>query len=451
MELIAPTDAVFLLGESREHPMHVGCLQLYRPPPDAGPGYVREFYDLLTGQREVQITFRKRPTTLWGGVGNLAWADDEELDLDYHVRRSALPSPGRVRELLELTSRWHSSLLDRHRPLWEMHVVEGLRDGRFAVYTKMHHALIDGVSSLKLMQRTLSDDPGDREIRAPWSLPKPKRGPSPRSSLRSLMRAARSVAGLVPSTVALARAALFEQQLTLPFGAPRTMLNVKIGGARRCAAQSWELDRIKAVKSAAGATVNDVVLAMCSGALRYYLLEHDALPDAPLLAMVPVSLRRADEADTGGNLVGAILCNLATDAGDPARRLRTVSESMRNNKKVFSQLPRPQALALSAANVAALGLSVVPGWVSSTPPPFNIVISNVPGPTQPMYYGGARLDGNYPMSIVLDGQALNISVVNNAGMIDFGLVGCRRSVPHLQRLLAHLESSLKDLELAVGA
>lgn len=446
-----PTDAVFLLGESREHPMHVGGLQLYEPPSDAGPGYVREFYDRLVAQREVQTTFRKRPATLWGGIGNLGWADDRDLDLDYHVRRSALPSPGRVRELLELTSRWHSSLLDRHRPLWEMHVVEGLKDGRFAVYTKMHHALIDGVSSLKLMQRTLSDDRDDREIRAPWSLPKSRRESGPGSSLRSLAHTAGSVAGLVPSTFSLARAAMLEQQLTLPFGAPRTMLNVKIGGARRCAAQSWELDRIKAVKNAAGATVNDVVLAMCSGALRYYLLERNALPDVPLLAMVPVSLRRADEADAGGNLVGAILCNLATDTDDPGRRLRTVSESMHNNKKVFSQLPRLQALALSAANVAALGMSVVPGWVSSTPPPFNIVISNVPGPNRPMYYGGARLDGNYPMSIVLDGQALNITVVNNADMIDFGLVGCRRSVPHLQRLLTHLESSLKDLERAVGA
>jgi WS/DGAT/MGAT family acyltransferase len=166
--------------------------------------------------------------------------------------------------------------------------------------------------------------------------------------------------------------------------------------------------------------------------------------------MVPVSLRREDEADAGGNLVGAILCNLATDTDDPATRLQTISESMRNNKKVFSQLPRVQALALSATNIGALALAAVPGWVTSTSPPFNLVISNVPGPREQMYGGGARLDGNYPLSIVLDGQALNITLVSNADNIDFGLVGCRRSVPHLQRLLAHLESSLKDLERAVG-
>ena len=210
------------------------------------------------------------------------------------------------------------------------------------------------------------------------------------------------------------------------------------------------MDRIKSVKRAAGVTLNDVVLAMCSGALRYYLLEHNALPDTPLVAMVPVSLRSEEEADTGGNLVGAILCNLATDTDDPAQRLETVSESMRSNKKVFSELPRFQALALSVLNTSSLALAAVPGWVASTPPPFNLVISNVPGPHEQMYCGGARLDGNYPLSSVLDGQALNITLVSNADNLDFGLVGCRRSVPHLQRLLAHLESSLKDLERAVG-
>ncbi|MGZ4510719.1 MAG: WS/DGAT/MGAT family O-acyltransferase [Mycobacterium sp.] len=450
MELMTPTDAVFLLGESREHPMHVAGLQLYEPPQGAGPEFVREFTDALIANDEFQPTFRKHPATIMGGITPMAWAYDDEVDVDYHVRRSALASPGRVRELLELTSRLHTSLLDRHRPLWELYVVEGLKDGRFAMYCKMHHALIDGVSAQKLMQRALSNDPDDPEIRAPWSLPKSKRKSSPTSRLGSLLKTAGSVAALGPSTVSLARAALLEQQLTLPFGAPRTMLNVKIGGARRCAAQSWSVDRVKNVKRAAGVTLNDVVLAMCSGALRYYLLEQNALPDTPLVAMVPVSLRREDEADAGGNLVGAILCNLATDTDDPAERLQTVSESMRNNKKVFSELPRVQALALSAMNMGSLALAAVPGWVNSTSPPFNLVISNVPGPQEQLYCGGARLDGNYPLSAVLDGQALNITLVSNAGNLDFGLVGCRRSIPHLQRVLAHLESSLKDLERAVG-
>ncbi|MBV8786939.1 MAG: wax ester/triacylglycerol synthase family O-acyltransferase, partial [Mycobacterium sp.] len=161
MDLMAPTDSMFLLGESREHPMHVGGLQLFELPPGAGHGFVRELYDQLIAQQDFQPTFRKRPAKFVGGIANLAWAYDDDVDIEYHVRRSALPSPGRVRELLELTSRWHSSLLDRHRPLWETHIIEGLKDGRFAIYTKVHHALIDGVSAQKLMQRAMSTDPED--------------------------------------------------------------------------------------------------------------------------------------------------------------------------------------------------------------------------------------------------------------------------------------------------
>jgi diacylglycerol O-acyltransferase len=452
VRLISPTDSLFLLGESREHPMHIGGLQLFEPPEGAGPEFVREIYQDMVACQDVQPTFRKRPATIFGGIANIAWSYDDDIDLDYHLRRSALPEPRRVRDLLELTSRLHGTLLDRHRPLWEAHLVEGLNDGRFAVYVKFHHALVDGVSALKLMQRTLSPDPQDSELRVPWSLPPRRRKQDAKHPSRwaTLAGMAGSVAALGPSTLSLARAALLEQQLTLPFGAPRTMFNVPIGGARRCAAQSWSLERFRNIKEAAAVTVNDVVLAVCAGALRAYLMEQSELPEAPLVAMVPVNLRAESDADGGGNMVGTILCNLATDIDDPAKRLDAICASMRDNKQVFSQLPRVQALALSAFLISPLALAAVPGFVSSTRPPFNIVISNVPGVREPMYWKGARLDGNYPLSIALDGQALNITLANNAGNLDFGLVGCRRSVPHLQRLLGHLEGALKDLERSAG-
>lgn len=431
--------------------MHVGGLQLYRPPEGAGPEYVRHLHQQMIAHTEFAPMFRKHPSTILGGIANLTWTFDDEVDIDYHLRRSALPQPGRVRDLLELTSRVHGQLLDRHRPLWETYVVEGLSDGRFAVLTKCHHALIDGVSALKLVERSLSADPGDTEVRVPWDLPRRNRpARTERSVLPDLLAGAGSLAALVPSTLGLARAALLEQQLTLPFAAPKTMFNVNIGGARRVAAQSWPLERIRRVKAAAGVTVNDAILAMCAGALRAYLQEQDALPDTPLIAMVPVSMR-GDDDETSGNQVGAILCNLGTDVADAEQRLRVISDSMRSNKKVFSQLPKMQALALSAVNISALGLAMVPGFVATTRPPFNIVISNVPGPRKPLYWNGSRLDGNYPLSIALDGQALNITMANNGDNLDFGLVGCRRSVPHLQRLLGHLEDSLKDLERSVGA
>lgn len=456
MELISPTDSMFLLAETREHPMHVGGLQLFEPPEGADESFIRDIYARMLAFEDVAPTFRKHPGELFGGIANLAWSFDRDIDLEYHLRRSALPTPGRVRELLELTSRLHGSLLDRHRPLWETHLVEGLNDGRFAVYTKVHHALLDGVSAMKLMRDSLSPDPLETELFAPWSLGALQRRSrrsedKPRSSrIGGLARMAVSLAGLGPSALTLARAALLEQQLTLPFGAPKTMLNVPIGGARRCAAQSWPLKRLVAIKDAAGVTLNDVVLAMCAGALRAYLIEQDALPDRPLVAMVPVNLRSENDTASGGNMVGAILCSLATDLEDPAQRLDTIHASMRGNKEVFAQLPRLQQLALSAFNMAPLALGLLPALASAAQPPFNIVISNVPGAREPLYWRGARLDGNYPLSIALDGQALNITLSNNADNLDFGLVGCRRSIPHLQRLLGHLEDSLAALEEAVG-
>ena len=451
MELISPLDAMFLLGESREHPMHVAGLQVYEPPAGAGPDYIRDIYQDLVMRDDVSRTFRKHPAELLGGIANLTWAFDRDLDLEYHLRRSALPSPGRVRELLELTSRLHGTLLDRHRPLWESHLVEGLNDGRFAVYTKIHHALVDGVSAMLMMRRALSSDPKDRELRVPWGTnERPSSRSKPGSSrLGELAKIAESIVGLGPSAINIIRNGLMEQQLTLPFGAPRTIFNVPIGGARRCAAQSWPMQRVMAIKQAAGVTVNDVVLAMCGGALRAYLLEQNALPDKPLIAMVPVSLRD-ESSSSGGNQVGALLASLATDLADPQKRLEAVSTSMRKNKEVFSQLPKLQQMALSAFNVSPLLLSGVSPALGAAAPPFNLVISNVPGSREPLYWNGARLDGNYPFSIALDGQALNITLSNNAENLDFGLVGCRRSVPSLQRLLGHLDESLADLERAMG-
>jgi WS/DGAT/MGAT family acyltransferase len=452
MHLMSPLDSTFLHAESREHPLHVAGLQLFTPPADAGPEFVRETYEAMRGSEELTPTFRQRPAVALGGITNLAWAFDDAVDLDYHVRRSALPAPGRVRELFELTSRLHGTLLDRHRPLWEMHVIEGLDDGRFAIYTKMHHGVVDGVSALNLLQGSLSLDAADADVRTPWSMP--SRGTAHAdangSRLQKLSGAVQSTVRHALSAGALARAALWEQQMTLPFRAPRTMLNVPIGGARRCAAQSWSLDRIKAVKNAAGVTVNDVVLAMCAGALKSYLIENDALPDAPLVAMVPVNLRTARDTD-GGNVASAVLCTLATDLEDPARRLATIAASMRDNKTVLSQLPRSQAIAMGLTTTLAPALlSLIPGIGAATPPSFNLCISNVPGVQHPLYRNGARLDGNYPLSMVVDGQALNITLATSADSLDFGLVGCRRAVPHLQRLLGHLETSLEDLECAVG-
>ncbi|MFZ2177761.1 MAG: wax ester/triacylglycerol synthase family O-acyltransferase, partial [Rhodococcus sp. (in: high G+C Gram-positive bacteria)] len=322
------------------------------------------------------------------------------------------------------------------------------------VYNKLHHSLMDGVSGLRLLQRTLSPDPTVRDAPPPWNLPRPA-APS-RGSLLDLgsvvnqvRRTTGEVAGLVPAALKFARTVLTPHDLGVPYEAPRTMLNVPIGGARRFAAQSWSLDRIHAVRRAARVSVNDVVMAMCAGALRLYLEEHNGLPDAPLVAMVPVSLRAEDDTSDGGNSVGVTLCNLATHLADPAKRLGAISASMAQGKEIFQGLTPIQALAWSAINISPLALTPIPGFVRFTPPPFNVIISNVPGPRERMYWNGSRLDGLYPASVVLDGQALNITLTSNAGNLDFGVIGCRRSVPSLQRILTHLETSLGELEAAL--
>ncbi|MCA2209759.1 WS/DGAT/MGAT family O-acyltransferase [Nocardia rosealba] len=445
MDLIAPLDALFLLAESREHPMHVGSLQLFEPPEDAGPDYLRELRETLLADNTVRPTFSRRPAT-WLGAPQLAWTQDDEVDLDYHLQHSALPAPGGMDQLLDHVSTLHSALLDRHRPMWEMHFIEGLADGRFALYAKMHHALIDGVSAQRIMQRTLTTDPFATEVTVPWNLPRKERTPRTAQPKTGLLGALSSASSSAAALLKATRTGLLEQQLTLPFEAPRTLLNVPIGGARKCAVRSWSMDRLKQVKKATGTTLNDVVLAMSAGALRAYLLEHNALPDKPLIAMVPVSLRDEDDLDTQGVKVAALLCNLGTDIEDPAERLRVVSDSMRRNKQVYHGLGPLQTLAVSGAVVSPMAAMLLPGFASMTAPPFNIVISNVPGPRESMYWNGARLDAVFPLSIPLDSQAVNITLTSNADNLDFGLVGCRRTLPDLHRLLDHLEDSLSALE-----
>ncbi|MBF6468777.1 wax ester/triacylglycerol synthase family O-acyltransferase [Nocardia beijingensis] len=450
MEFISPVDALFLVAESREHPMHVGSLSIFDPADGTGPEFARRAYATLAADQNFHPMFRKRPARLFG-TPQLAWTVDDAVELDYHVQRWALPEPGGLDAVTEVAAGLHSTLLDRHRPLWEAHLIEGLAGGRVGLYAKMHHALIDGVGAQRLLQRTLTTDPESGEALVPWHLPLStgRREHEPgKHTLGARARALLATAGSAPSALRLARTALLEQQLTLPFAAPRTMFNVPIGGARRCAARSWPLDRIRQVKKMTGTTLNDVVLAMSAGALRAYLLDHVALPDKPLVAMVPVSLRpESDDGASGGNAVAALLCNLATDLADPAARLAAISSSMHRSKEIYRALSPVQAVSLSALTLSPLALSLLlPATVALTSPPFNVVISNIPGPREPQYWNGARVAASYPLSIPFDGQAVNITLTSSADSLDIGIVACRRSVPDVARLLDHLEAALTDLE-----
>lgn len=449
MTFIPPLDAMFLASETREHPMHVGGLHIFRLPDGAPPEYVQTLHRRLLECTELAPMYRRKPA--WPGpvLGALSWADDDDVDLEYHVRLSALPRPGRVRELLALVSRLHGSLLDRHRPLWEFHLIEGLDDNRFAVYVKVHHALTDGVNAVRNTMRMLSPA-STGELRALWS-------PGPRPTLTMdapvavstapLARAgalANNIVGVLPTVAGVAVKGIRNPDAALPFSAPKTVLNRPLTGARRFAAQSWSIERIKLVAKRYGATLNDVVLAMCSGALREYLRTEDELPSKSLVAAVPVALPRSDGE---GNAVTMVLCRLASEVADPAERLARIQASMLAAKELMrGRTPLQLSTIGMLTSIGPSGLNAIPGFTAAAPPPYNVVISNVPGPRERLFWQDAELEGWYPVSMPIEGQSLNITVLSYGDNLEFGLIGCRRNVAHLQRLLGHLEDSLAALE-----
>jgi diacylglycerol O-acyltransferase / wax synthase len=447
---LSPTDAMFLWLEGRRQPMHVGGLQLYTPPEGAGEDFVKKLVESWREHPHPRAPFDQFPHFR---LGHYFWDEDTEFELDYHLRHSALPRPGRIRELLSLVSRLHGTLMDRTRPLWELHLIEGLADGRVALYSKIHHAMFDGVAAMKLMASVLSTDP--KEQRPPlWAQERPhrerKRDPDePQPSLleRALKMGAEIVPGVQSGLRELLGDAAHAAHAT-PFRAPPTLFNVRISGSRRFAAQSFSLERFKAIGKASGATVNDVTLAVCAGALRRYLIAHDGLPDKPLIAMVPVSVR-GPEQESGGNQVAILLANLGTHLDDPLERLRLVVESTTLAKDRLSKMSKLERVAHAAAMSAPMGASMVTGHARRHPI-YNVVISNVPGPKHTLYLDGMRLDESYPLSIPVDYLALNITITGYGDDLGFGYIACRRSVPQLQRMLDYTDESLVELEAAVA-
>ncbi|MGO4257939.1 WS/DGAT/MGAT family O-acyltransferase [Marmoricola sp. RAF53] len=462
---IDPTSLAFLLAENRNQPMHVAGLQLFDPPADAGPDFARSLYESALGIEEVGPLFRKHPHHSLGTLGQWVWTDDKQLDIEHHVRHSALPRPGRVRELLELVSRLHGQMLARERPLWEAHLIEGLDDGRIAMYTKLHHALVDGISAMKLMQSVLTTDPDRRGMPLPFDARATGKARKQRETaeqgltevpvdaLRTAFGLTADAAGLPAALIRSLSKGVRNEASSLSFYAPRSMFNVAITGSRRFAADDWPLERLRAVSKASRTTLNDVVLAMCGGAVRSYLLELNSLPDASLVSMVPVGLKSrtaSSESGGGGNAVGSVMVKLGTDLDDPADRLAAIHDSMRAGKEALESMTPNQILAMSAVGMAPSIVIPMLRLNGIVRPPFNLIISNVPGPRSTQYLNGARLTGTYPVSVPMQGMALNITCNSYADLMGFGLTGCRRTVPHLQRLLMHLDDELVALEKATG-
>jgi diacylglycerol O-acyltransferase / wax synthase len=451
MHALSPTDSAFMWLETRNQPMHVAGLNIYTPPKGAGPDYVAKLLADWGKHLVAHAPFNQRPLMK---MGLWYWVEDKEFELDYHLRHLALPQPGRIRELLAMVSRLHGNLMDRNRPLWEVYVIEGLPGGRFAIYSKIHHALVDGVTGARMMAQSLSTAP--QEHKPPlWAgefdkHPTARRRAQSKGLLQQITALARAGREILPGIggglMDMVRAQLQDTAQAMPFQAPPTPFNVEISGSRRFASQSYSLARLKRIGLASGATVNDVTLAICAGALRKYLEMQKALPKKPLIAMVPVSLH--GETDEGGNQISLLLANLATHIKDPVKRLQSIVSSTAEAKKRLSTMPRLQKMAHGATSLSGMGPAMVTG-AARKHPLFNVVISNVPGPRETLYLNGAQLDETYPVSIPTHYLALNITITGYGDQLGFGYIACRQSVPALQRMLDFTDQSIEELEAAL--
>jgi WS/DGAT/MGAT family acyltransferase len=454
---LSPVDAAWLVLEGRDTPMHVGGLFEFTKPPDAPPDYLRRELERMRSERTIP-----RPWNLKLIEGPVVgprlplMREDTDIDLDYHVRHLALPSPGGQRELGILVSQLHSHQLDLHRPLWELHLIEGLEENRFAMYLKMHHSLIDGVSGIRLILRTLSTDPDARGLPAFWTVGErggdSPNGPAAHSSPGALDRAtsalvggAEALGGLGRAAVQLGTARFGDSELSAPYRAPASALGGRLGGQRRFATQQYDLALIKRLAKAGGGTLNDIVLWLSSTALRKYLAEHGKVPSRSLTAGIPVNLREADD-QSAGTVIGIVVAELATNVADPLQRLRKIQRAVTEAKRHLSTLPpsarTPYTLLMNAPYLTGL----MAGLGGRAPVPFNVTISNVPGPPEPLYYNGARLDAMFPLSLLLHGSGLNITCLSYAGTLNFGFTGARDTLPHLQRLAPYMREALEELE-----
>src|SRR5512134_667020 len=387
---------------------------------------------------------------------NPVWIRADRVDLDRHVLRVRLPKPGTMAQLEATIARLHSKPLERDRPLWAFHVIEGLQSGQPAFYTKIHHATLDGASGVLLAQALLDVSPKPRTVER--ARVKPVEHPS----LGDLIGTALKVSGTqtaklvrhlptiakVVAKLATGGAAGFGRNLS--FG-PRTAFNNAIEPARAFAAASLPLDRVKRIAAAREAKLNDVVLTIVGGALRSYLEAHGGVPAKPLIAAVPVSLREAGNVEAT-TLATMTLASLATQIDDPLARLKEVqaagaakalTQRLRDVTPTdFPSLGVPWLLSAAAALYGKSRLA------NRIPPLANLVVSNVPGPTVPLYLAGARLVTYWPISIVEHGLGLNITLQSYAGSLDFGLIAARSAIPDIRRLARGLQQAFEELERA---
>jgi len=485
MRQLTSLDAQFLNVESPTTVGHVGSLIILDPStaPD-GEWTLESVRAVLEPRLHLAEPFRQRLVQVPLGLGRPYWIDDPHFDVEFHLRELALPSPGTVQQLGEQVARIHSRALDRTRPLWEAYVITGVQGGKVAFYTKVHHAAIDGVSGAEILETLMDITPEPRVVdpepvpyaarQMPSALWLARKGlasvaVNPLEIARTLPKSLPYLSQLpgatnVPGAQLLSETAeaigRLVGQTPVPdkrtLHAPRTPLNGTITAHRRFSFGSVPLSDVKKVKNHFGMTVNDVVMALTASALRRWLLDHDALPDRPLVVAVPVSIRSDDEQASNGNQVSVMTAEIPTHLQDPQARMEFMRDSMAEAKLHFDAVPASILQDLSAVIPTALSglaaralfkLATVPGLL------FNLFVSNVPGPQLPLYIAGAKVEGIYPVSAVTDMTGgLNITLFSYDGDLDFGLIVCREMVPDVWNLIDYLKDAMTEMvQLVPGA
>lgn len=460
-QILKINDAGWLHAETFRTPMQVGVLANFRMPDDAGPSYLEDLVALWRSHRTFQPPFNYR---LRGSVlPRWEVLPDDEIDLDYHLRHSAVPSPGGERELGVLVSRLHAMNMDRRYPLWECHVIEGVAEGRWSLYIKVHHSQIDGVGGIRMARRMFTTDAGARGLLPPWAVGThgiDQSGLPPKESskavattsgggLRSGVRSAAAVTGSLARTYRETSLGSGDDLRAVPYRAPKSILNGRISKPRRFATQAYPMDRVRQVAKAAGGSLNDVFLALCGGALRRYLQEIDELPSDSLTANVPVSVRAGEGAKVG-NAITFLYAKIGTDIEDPLERIQAIHRSTQLGK---DRMPQAGAGAMDVYTAGLMGPflgQAMLGLGGIGRPASNIVISNVPGLQEPRYIEGSLMEEYYPLSLLFHGQALNITAVSNATMFCIGFTGCRDTLPSLQKIAVYTGEALEELESALG-
>ncbi len=466
MQQLTGMDASFLALETANTTGHVGGLSVLDPSTASEPLTLARLTEVMAERLPLAPVLRRKLLNVPLGLDQPYWIDDSDFDIEYHVREIALPRPGSDAQLTEQVSRLHARPLDRSRPLWELYLITGLARRRAAVYSKIHHAAVDGVSGTELLTVLFDLTPAGRDLPAAEPFQPERPPPLPVLAARTAMRLAwrpvqtvritnelvRLLPTLAPTVNRLVGEILGLNRgdgaviATRPGRAPATPFNQAITPHRRFAFRSVDLDTVKTVKNTFGVSVNDVVMAMCAGALRRWLIDHDALPGQPLVAMIPVSVRDPASQGALGNRVSAMLAPLPTNVTDPGPRLQIVHSATQAAKAQQAEIPQGLVdqisdFAVPALTARAARVVFATGLLHRLPP-FNVTISNVPGPNVPVYMCGARLVAHYPMSVVTDGQGLNITLVGYLGQLHFGLVSSRELVPDIDKLAGYLPDEL---------